>query len=82
MRDKQPPESFPLLVEGSGRPGFTKGDALIRLAEDNLATLVSVSVRGNVGGLVARAGQRLLTTVSKIMLDRFFAALQAKAVAG
>ena len=32
--------------------------------------------QGQVGGLIARVGQRLLGTVSKMMMDRFFACLQ------
>jgi carbon monoxide dehydrogenase subunit G len=31
-----------------------------------------------VGGTIARVGQRLLGTVGKMMMDRFFAGLQAK----
>jgi carbon monoxide dehydrogenase subunit G len=31
-----------------------------------------------VGGTIARVGQRLLGSVGKMMMDRFFASLQAK----
>ena len=79
MRDKQPPESFRLVIDGTGRAGFMKGNALVQLADADSATLVSVSGQSEVGGLVARVGQRLLGSVSKMMLDRFFAALQARA---
>ena len=42
-------------------------------------TVVSVKGSGQVGGLVARVGQRLLGSVSKMMMDRFFSCLQTRA---
>jgi carbon monoxide dehydrogenase subunit G len=77
--DKQPPHSYRLLVEGSGKPGFVKGEAVIELvgqADDT--TLVSVKGEGQVGGLIARVGQRLLGSVSKMMMDGFFSCMQGK----
>ena len=35
-----------------------------------------------VGGAIARLGQRLLGSVSKMMMDRFFNALQSKMKSG
>ena len=49
------------------------------LVEAEGATLVKVTGQGQVGGLMARVGQRLLSTASKMMMDRFFCCLQAKA---
>jgi uncharacterized protein len=78
LADKVPPHSYCLTVEGSGKPGFIKGAAAVRLVEDQGATTVNVEGTGEVGGLIARVGQRLLGSVSKMMMDRFFAALQEK----
>jgi carbon monoxide dehydrogenase subunit G len=39
---------------------------------------VTVEARAQVGGLVARVGQRLLGSVSKMMMDRFFGCLQTR----
>ena len=44
-------------------------------------TVVSVGGDGQVGGLIARVGQRLLGSVSQMMMDRFFACLREKAAA-
>ena len=74
--DQQPPRSYKLLIEGNGRSGFVKGEALLELAEENGKTLVTVRGTAAVGGLIARVGQRLLGSVSKMMMDRFFACLQ------
>ena len=84
LLDKQPPSSYKLVVDGSGKAGFVKGQATITLAEPAQApgtTEVTVSGEGQVGGLIARVGQRLLGSVSQMMLDRFFAALRARAEA-
>jgi carbon monoxide dehydrogenase subunit G len=77
--DKKPPQSYRLVVEGTGKPGFVKGEATIDLVEQNGQTIVNVKGQGQVGGLVARVGQRLLGSVSKMMMDRFFSCLQEKA---
>jgi uncharacterized protein len=74
--DKKPPHSYRLLVEGKGAPGFVNGEATVELVADGAATTVRVSGRGEVGGLIARVGQRLLGSVSKMMMDRFFDNLQ------
>jgi len=76
MHDKNPPHSYRLIVEGSGTPGFVKGEAAIELVADGTGTTVRVKGQGNVGGVIARVGQRLLGSVSKMMMDRFFACLQ------
>ena len=80
--DKQPPRSYRLVVEGAGGPGFVKGEGLIQLAPDgDGATIVSVNGRAQVGGVIARVGQRLLGSVSKMMLDRFFSCVQNRVIA-
>jgi carbon monoxide dehydrogenase subunit G len=78
MVDKHPPLSYRLIVDGAGRAGFIKGEATIQLVPQDGATIVNVAGQGQVGGLIARVGQRLLSSVSKMMTDRFFSCLQGK----
>ena len=78
IADQQPPTSYRLIVDGSGRAGFVKGDAAITLSEADGQTVVTVNGNGQVGGTIARVGQRLLGSVSKMMMDRFFECLQKK----
>jgi carbon monoxide dehydrogenase subunit G len=78
--DKMPPTSYRLVVEGQGRPGFVKGSSAIALRADGAATTVDVTGTVQTGGPIARLGQRLIGGVAKMMLDRFFACLQAKLV--
>ncbi|MBW2193930.1 MAG: carbon monoxide dehydrogenase, partial [Deltaproteobacteria bacterium] len=35
VADPQPPHKYRLIVEGGGRPGFVKGEALIELSHQN-----------------------------------------------
>ena len=70
--------SYRLTVEGQGRPGFVKGNAAIALRPDGDGTVVAVNGSIQTGGQIARVGQRLISGVSKLMQDRFFACLQGK----
>jgi hypothetical protein len=72
LTDKNPPESYKMTVEGSGGPGFIRGEAVISLAEAGEGTRVSYSADLQVGGLIASVGQRMLGGVSKMMADKFF----------
>ena len=71
--DKEPPRSFRIVVEGNGQAGFVKGEARVELAAHGDTTTVNLSGEGQVGGLLARVGQRLLGAASKLLLDQFFA---------
>lgn len=81
LSDKVPPASYRLAVEGQGRPGFVKGTVAIALRADGATTVVDVSGTVQTGGPIARLGQRLIGSVSKMMQDRFFACLQGKLTA-
>jgi len=81
MLDKNPPRSYRLVVDGKGAAGFVNGEALVELVGEGASTDVRVAGNGQVGGLIARVGQRLLGSVSKMMMDRFFGSLQQKLIA-
>lgn len=78
ISDKVESSSYRLTVEGQGRPGFVKGNAAIVLRENGTGTIVDVSGTVQTGGPIARVGQLLTTSASKMMQDRFFACLQGK----
>jgi carbon monoxide dehydrogenase subunit G len=65
-------------VEGQGKPGFVKGSVTVALRADSGSTVVDVNGSVQTGGPIARLGQRLILSVSKMMQDRFFACLQGK----
>ena len=72
LTDKKPPESYKMAVEGSGGPGFIRGETLIKLSDADNGTRVAYSADVQVGGLIASVGQRMLGGVSKMLADKFF----------
>jgi carbon monoxide dehydrogenase subunit G len=77
MREKNPPFSYNLLVEGSGAAGFVRGEGKLTLEQsDGDETAVLVAGDAQVGGVIAGVGQRLLEGVAKQMMGQFFRCLQ------
>jgi carbon monoxide dehydrogenase subunit G len=72
LMDKKPPDSYRMAVEGTGGPGFVRGETTIALSDIPEGTRVSYSADVQVGGLIASVGQRMLGGVSKMMADKFF----------
>ena len=72
ITDKKAPDSYRMAVEGSGGPGFVRGEAVITLTDNAGGTRVAYSADVQVGGLIAGVGQRMLGGVSKMMTDQFF----------
>ena len=70
--DLKPPESYRMAVEGSGSPGFIRGETQIALSDADGGTRVTYAADVQVGGLIAGVGQRMIGGVSKMMADQFF----------
>jgi uncharacterized protein len=81
ITEQTPPESFRLVVEGSGRVGFVKGDGLLKLSPLDGGTEVSYEGEAQVGGTMAAVGQRLIDGTAKMMIRKFFDKLAAEAAA-
>jgi uncharacterized protein len=81
IAEKSPPTEYTLLVEGSGGPGFVKGSAKIMLEAEGEGTRVKVEGDGQVGGMLAGVGQRMLPGVAKMLMNQFFECLIAKLTA-
>ena len=79
--EKQPPTMYTLQVEGSGGPGFVKGSAKISLEGNGDTTSVKVAGDGQVGGMLAGVGQRMLPGVAKMLMNQFFECLISKSKA-
>jgi len=78
IADKTPPASYRMIVEATGRPGFVKGNAQVSLAAADTGTTVTVSATADAGGMIVRVGQRMLESVARMTMDRFFACLANK----
>jgi uncharacterized protein len=80
--DQNPPSDYTLQVEGSGGPGFVKGVARITLEPTEGGTRVKVDADGQVGGMLAGVGQRMLPGVAKMLMNQFFECLKARLISG
>lgn len=76
ISDVNPPYSYTLSGAGKGGvAGFAKGWAIVNLAatgDDSSATLMTYSVKANVGGKIAQLGTRLVNGAARKMADDFF----------
>src|SRR5580765_5456405 len=72
LKDKKVPESYILLIEGKGGPGFVKGTGHIQLSDKGAETELRCDGVSQVGGMIAAIGSRLVEAVGKKMMDGFF----------
>jgi carbon monoxide dehydrogenase subunit G len=77
ITEQTPPESFRLVVEGSGKIGFVKGDGLLKLSPVDGGTEVSYDGEAQVGGTMAAVGQRLIDGTAKMMIKKFMENLRS-----
>ena len=69
------PESYRMVVSGTGPPGHVKGDGAIRLEAQGDRTIMHYTGDAQVGGRVASVGQRLLDMTSKAVISQSLKAL-------
>ncbi|MGH7768207.1 MAG: CoxG family protein [Candidatus Binatia bacterium] len=82
MKEKTPPRSYRLIIEGSGAAGFVRGEGALTLQDEaDGQTAVLVSGDGQVGGVMAGVGQRLFEGVAKQLMGQFFKCLQSQLIA-
>src|SRR5579871_5288884 len=81
IAERRPHSSFRLIVEGSGKIGFMKGDGLLTLKAMETGTDVSYDGSVEVGGTIAAFGQRLIDTTARMIIKRFFEKLTTEATA-
>jgi 2-furoyl-CoA dehydrogenase large subunit len=78
LKDKQEPVSVRLVGTASGALGFGVGEGLVRLAAAEGGTRLTYTYSADVGGKVAAVGQRLLATVTRVLIAEFFGALERR----
>ena len=72
IENKNEPESFSLRVEGKGVPGWVKGTAKLQISPNAEGSELQCDSEGQVGGVIAAVGSRLIEAVGKKMQDEFF----------
>jgi len=76
LSDKQPPTHCKVAVSGAGSLGHGTGLATFSLEPQAASCLMRYSGEGEIGGLVAGVGQRILKGVAKHLIALFFKALR------
>ena len=77
LSDKTAPQACSIKVSGAGTLGHGNGIARFEIAPDGSdASRLTFQGGGEIGGLVAGVGQRVLSSVSKHLVGRFFVALR------
>ena len=76
ITNEKPPESCTLTVDGKGAPGFLKGTGNVHFTDlGDGTTMMKYDGEVNVGGTLASVGQRMIDSVSKIMIKTGFGIL-------
>jgi hypothetical protein len=83
LQNLNPPNSYTISGEGKGGlAGFAKGGADVTLTADGEgATLLSYTVKAEVGGKIAQLGSRLIESTSKKLAGEFFSNFSAAVTA-
>ena len=75
--DKAPPNACSIRVSGAGTLGHGNGSATFEIIPEGPdACRLKFQGVGEIGGLVAGVGQRILTSVSKHLVGKFFTTLR------
>lgn len=76
--DHDPPNGYKFNVTGNGVKGAMNGQGEIQLSEITNGTEFTFLAEGNVSGIIARVGQRLIEATGKKLMDQGFNNLKQK----
>ena len=80
ISERDEPNAYQLRVEGKSRHGWMNGTGRVELEEVTAeSTLVKADGDLQVGGMIARVGQRMLPGISKQMMQKFFQNVERQA---
>lgn len=71
-------ERYTMDIDGRGKFGFSRGQAHVTLADGDGATIMRYQADLQVGGKIAAVGQRLLDSVSRLLLRQGLEAMSAE----
>jgi hypothetical protein len=74
--ERVPPERVRLRLSGKGAVGFVDGDVTLSLSQVDEGTCVQYVADVQIGGQVARLGQRMISGVTREMAGQFFSAFE------
>ncbi|MBX9454701.1 MAG: carbon monoxide dehydrogenase subunit G [Rhizobium sp.] len=84
LSNLNPPHSYTISGEGKGgMVGFAKGGADVALEpQPDGTTLLTYSVKADVGGKIAQLGARLIDSTAKSLAEKFFASFSETVAQG
>ncbi len=78
LRDKKPPTSLRMRVEGKGAPGFMTGEGQLELSAKGGQTELHYVGEAQVGGVIASVGQRMIEAAARRIIQQFFESCAAQ----
>jgi hypothetical protein len=78
LHDLQPTSEYQMSVNGSGAPGFVKGEGKVQLTPNGTGTLLQYSGDVSAGGAIASVGQRMIGGAARMVIDQFFKCVAGK----
>lgn len=70
LLDKTPPSRYRMRLDGSGTPGYVKGEATIDLTAQGDQTILTYDADTQVGGLIASVGQRMIGSIARLIINQ------------
>ncbi|MFZ0545444.1 MAG: carbon monoxide dehydrogenase subunit G [Candidatus Promineifilaceae bacterium] len=77
LSDIVEPESYHMIVNGRGAPGFVKAEGSMKLTPEGSQTRMAYDGTAQVGGRIASVGQRLLDASAKSIIRQSLEGLDA-----
>ena len=68
INETNKPDSFTMVVDGKGSPGFVKPTGAVKLSTQAAQTLLTYAGTAQVGGRIASVGQRLLDSSARSII--------------
>ncbi len=78
LHDLKPTSEYQMTVNGSGGPGFVKGEGTVQLVQDDSGTMLRYSGDVSAGGAIASLGQRMIGGAARMVIDQFFKCVAGK----
>ncbi|MBC7815034.1 MAG: carbon monoxide dehydrogenase subunit G [Burkholderiales bacterium] len=75
LADVAPPESYKIVVDGKGAPGFVKATGNMHLEARDTQTFMAYSGDAQVGGRIASVGNRLIESAARSIIRQSLDAL-------
>ena len=72
MFDLKEPDGYKFRVQGNGKKGSMNGQGEIKLFPNGSGTDFTFIAKGNITGIIARVGQRLIEATGKRLMDQGF----------